>query len=669
MTFFASLLLNALLMSLLAALYLLLRVPLQRHVRPATCYAMGIIVAIGLLIPLRPAFPVPLLDTLAPIQQLAAPDVELPDTIPYDYDFTTAEHQERLAQAQYTNKPVALDVTASKPATETIWRIAALLWALGMVFSLLYHAARQLRFRRLVRRWREGPSSKQRQALTAACEALGIQRPPRLWQCGAVQSPMLAFLFRPTILLPHQPFLADELALILRHELTHYRRHDLGCKAIVLAAVCLHWWNPLVRRLARGVSADCEMACDDAVLKGADLTQRKVYGETILSAITRARTPYAALSTYFYEGRNDMKRRFRSMLNLRPRRTGGLIVILCLCLTLFTGSVFATERAAPAAEPAQAVSPTTGMRYPPGRDDAYRPVLIEISNSEEARPQLSMSLADVVYEYIVWGPGHTRYLALYNDYHPEMVGAVRSAQTIAMSLRDAWDCPIVFMGGNISDAETSVYRFIDTHSIPSALLFDGAYSADHPGDIFSRLTSRVSPHNVVANLQLLAQAQWPANADGTPHAPALPTLRFANVPSQGDAAATEIIIPYDDQPYSQAYLPRYTYDAEAEYYERWYDGAPQLDGLTGQRIVASNVIVLYAELIYENDFMAQPLWTMTGEGKLDVFIGGRHIAGAWRRPDDASEFTYLDADGNPLLLTPGKTFIQVVPQEMEIHYS
>lgn len=665
MLFLASMLMNALLMSVLILLFLLLRIPLQRHVKPGTCYAIGIIMATGLLIPLRPALPVPLARPPAPIQRLAATSTDLPETLPYDYDFTTEAHQQQLEKAQLSGEPAPLVNPASASVRAALWQIAAALWLAGLALMLVRYGVRHLRFRRLVRRWHRAPGPLLQEAYAAACMALGVQRPPRLWQCEAIGSPMLVGLFRPVILLPGQPFTLHELAAIFRHELVHFKRHDLWYKTLVIAAVCLHWWNPLVHRMARAVSSDCEMSCDDAVLAGANLAQRKLYGETILSAITRRATPHAILSTYFYEGRTDMKRRFASMLNTQPKRAGGLAIVLCLCLTVCTGSVFAIEGAPPSGSNAQGVSPTTGMPYPTGRDDAYRPVLIEISNSAEARPQLALSQADIVYEYIFWGPAHTRYLALYNDYHPEVAGAIRSTRVSSQSLRTGWDCPIIFIGEPAGDATTGADQATASPDIPQAMLFDGVHTTEYTQGIFSYLTAREVPHNAVADLQLLIREHWPVDADNAPHEPALPSLRFSDMPSQGGTPAAEVIIPYD----RQDYLARYTYNAIDGHYERWYNGVPQLDGLTGQRITADNVIVLYAALAYNQGSMARPLWTLTGEGTLDVFIRGERIAGTWQRTDDASTFAYFQEDGSPLLLAPGKTFVQIVPLKMRIHYN
>lgn len=660
MPLFSSMLTNALLMSVLVFLFLLLRIPLQRRVKPGTLYAIGIIVAVGLLIPLRPALPISILPAPEPLQQMVAPEVALPETVPYYYDFGAEEHQQLLREAIVAREPVALDMVAAQPRGASLWRIAAIVWLGGAMLMAAYHTLRHLRFRHLIRRWNSEPNSLQRLAFEAAAQS--VKRPPRLLQCDVVQSPMLVGLIRPIVLLPRKVFSADELAIILQHEFVHYTRRDLWCKALVLGAACLHWWNPLVHLLARAISSDCEMSCDDLVLAGADMKRRRQYGETILSAITRQTAPYAALSTYFYEGRSNMKRRFASMLNMRPRRAGVLLIVVCLGLTMVTGSVFAGENSAPAGI-AQAISPTTGMLYPQGRDDAYRPVLVEISNSEEARPHHAMSLADIVYEYIYWGPEHTRYLALYNDYHPEMVGAIRSGKSSSMLLRDSWDCPIVFQGGRSADDPSGVYSYIDTQKIPAMMIFDGAYPEAHSEGVFSRITTREEPHNVMADVRTIAGERWPVDAAGEPYAPMLPPLRFADAPARGDAAAREIIVPYDEM----EYLARYTYNATAGYYERWYSGEPQLDGLTGQRIIADNVIVLYAELSYYNDSRAQPVWQLSGEGRLDVFMEGTHISGSWRRGATDAAMEYLDAQGNALLLTPGKTFVQIVPQEMNIY--
>ena len=48
---------------------------------------------------------------------------------------------------------------------------------------------------------------------------------------------------------------------------------------------------------------------------------------------------------------------------------------------------------------------------------------------------------------------------------------------------------------------------------------------------------------------------------------------------------------------------------------------------------------------------------------MQVFTGGKMIEGTWRRIYDNTPAEYLDADGNPIQLNPGKTWICIVWDE------
>ena len=65
-------------------------------------------------------------------------------------------------------------------------------------------------------------------------------------------------LLRPVIVLPPEVPEAD-LPLILRHELCHIRRRDLWYKGVMLLANAVHWFNPLVWRMAGQAGRDAAM--------------------------------------------------------------------------------------------------------------------------------------------------------------------------------------------------------------------------------------------------------------------------------------------------------------------------------------------------------------------------------------------------------------------------
>ena len=54
---------------------------------------------------------------------------------------------------------------------------------------------------------------------------------------------------------------------------------------------------------------------------------------------------------------------------------------------------------------------------------------------------------------------------------------------------------------------------------------------------------------------------------------------------------------------------------------------------------------------------ARPDPVLTGTGNADYFMGGKHIAGVWERPDYDSRTVFYGEDGNEIELQRGRTLI------------
>src|SRR5690606_35874124 len=103
----------------------------------------------------------------------------------------------------------------------------------------------------------------------------------------AAGAPAIMGLLRPRLLIPdgYAEQLSDnELRLVIRHELGHWRRRDLVAQALLHAAAIVHWFNPLVWIAIRAASRDCELACDEFVLRRARPEESRAYGATLLKA-------------------------------------------------------------------------------------------------------------------------------------------------------------------------------------------------------------------------------------------------------------------------------------------------------------------------------------------------------------------------------------------------
>ena len=306
-----------------------------------------LIVFLGLLIPWR-------LSPARPAVTLTLPAAATARPAAYPAVQPVAGRQETAAQpaGQAATQTRDTAVSAAQGAAEgrplPVGKIVFCVWAAGALAVLLWNLCGYARFRRIVRRWaRPVQEERCRRALRQARRDVGVKAPARLRCCPAVGSPMLVGANRPMILLPDLQLNDRELALIFRHELTHLKRRDVLRKAIALAGCTLHWFNPLVWIAARSQAFYCEAACDESVLRGADLDERQYYSETIIAVIRRQSGPRTVLSTSFYGGKKGMKKRILAIMSQHRKRLGALLVAAALAATLGAGMCFAlaTEEA------------------------------------------------------------------------------------------------------------------------------------------------------------------------------------------------------------------------------------------------------------------------------------------------------------------------------------
>lgn len=158
-------------------------------------------------------------------------------------------------------------------------------WLAGALGLLAHMAAVNLLFwRRLQRSGLRG--SRQAARVFARCkEHMGIRRDISLLLCPLAPAPMVFGLFRPKVLLSAD--LADtltpqQLGYVLLHELTHWKRRDLLLHTLGNLLRAVHWFNPLLWYAIDRMKQDCEVACDDAVLRSATAQDRRQYGGTLL---------------------------------------------------------------------------------------------------------------------------------------------------------------------------------------------------------------------------------------------------------------------------------------------------------------------------------------------------------------------------------------------------
>ena len=320
--------------SLAALVPLILRRLMKKRYPARMVCVVWAILALRLLIPVQLTLP------QAPVQVM-------PRTSYVVQSDQTAFRQTGLPVVQNPTRWVTGTQAQTLSAADTgtvktvdITDILLTLWLAGVIACVLWQG---IGYYRLIRSLK-GTSQPVERAdlhtiLQEQCADLIIDREIPLQVSSAADCPMLAGFIHPTLYLPDERISRTDAAFIFRHELTHYKHGDLWLKLLLLAARCLHWFNPLVHLIARFAQEDIEAACDDAVVRGHDGAYRRAYGETILrSAIAQAQKRKALVSC-FGDDKKTLMRRFEGLFDKSVKKRGVALVVM---IALLVGSLSCT---------------------------------------------------------------------------------------------------------------------------------------------------------------------------------------------------------------------------------------------------------------------------------------------------------------------------------------
>ena len=150
---------------------------------------------------------------------------------------------------------------------------------------------------------------------------------------------------RQSIYLPEDVTGDDEkVKHILTHEYCHYKHADVFWSALRCVLLTVYWFHPLVWLAAVLSKQDCELACDEAVIKMLGEEERISYGKTLVSLVTRKTTASDMMcaATTMTGGAENMKERVKRIAE-KPHR---LAVVLILCVAVMgTAAAFTFTQA------------------------------------------------------------------------------------------------------------------------------------------------------------------------------------------------------------------------------------------------------------------------------------------------------------------------------------
>ncbi|MGN0403196.1 MAG: M56 family metallopeptidase [Acetatifactor sp.] len=156
-----------------------------------------------------------------------------------------------------------------------------------------------------------------------------------IYLSDGIVTPFCLGIVNPRIYLPSS-LGESEREYIILHEQHHIKRCDHIIKLLAFAALCLHWFNPLVWLAFTLAGKDMEMSCDEAVMRKMNGDIRAEYSASLLQLAT-GKKAFSAVPLSFGEG--NPKQRIKNIMSYKKpgfrvmilAMIGCGVVMLCAC--------------------------------------------------------------------------------------------------------------------------------------------------------------------------------------------------------------------------------------------------------------------------------------------------------------------------------------------------
>ena len=161
-----------------------------------------------------------------------------------------------------------------------------------------------------------------------------LKRSLSIRQTETIAAPLSYGVIRPVILMPKNTEWKNiyQLRYVLEHEYVHIRRLDMLTKLIMIAAVCIHWFNPLVWVMYILFNRDLELSCDETVVRrfGMDI---KSVDATALISMEEKKSGLTPLCNSF--SKNAIEERIRAIMKIKKTSKFAVMIsaVLVICVT------------------------------------------------------------------------------------------------------------------------------------------------------------------------------------------------------------------------------------------------------------------------------------------------------------------------------------------------
>lgn len=307
----------------------------------------------------------------------------------------------------------------------------------------------------------------------------------------------------------------------------------------------------------------------------------------------------------------------------------------------------------PEPEPA-IVNPLTGETLEDPALVNRRPVAVMLNNLYEAMPQHGVSQADMIFEYNV-EYGITRMVGLFQDpSQVGVIGSVRSARACFVETVLGMDALYFHCGGSGEALrmmrDLGMDHFSENYDV---------YYRDQ-----ERYKTRAWEHTLMTSGEAIASfldnsSYRRDHYDGYSY----PIQYVENGTPENGKTAQDVYVTFSD--YKTGV---FRYDADTGLYMISQYGEPYIDGNTSEQVGVTNLLVLRTTVYNSGDSKGHMVIDLQGSDSGMYFCGGKCEEITWQKPSMEEPFTYYHADGTPLALQVGHTYVCVIGHDAGLSY-
>jgi hypothetical protein len=309
--------------------------------------------------------------------------------------------------------------------------------------------------------------------------------------------------------------------------------------------------------------------------------------------------------------------------------------------------------------------PLTGYLLKNPADAKHAAVAVKVPDNQNEHPQVGLDKADIVYVELDGyrdssGYAGTRLVPVFHSHMATNVAPVRSVRPVDVPMLSPIGTIIGNTGGQpwVIAYAKHYAQYVEASLSYIATKGSGSYSIN-PARVRTYQGVTYYDRAVVCDPVVLAK-QTKKFRSGPPQNYFPWASTTAEVSTVTGKSARSIRVPWKK---ADTYDMGYSYDAKEGRYLRSMPWGPHVLA-NGTRVAPINVMVIRAKQhyakIYPGKGEVEPIHDIiNAKGTFYYFHGGKYVTGTWSKGAVHEVFQFTLADGTPLKMAPGQTYVEL----------